>query len=381
MKKTGWIALALLLGLVPTQAQAIGWRKVSPALEETNQRLTGRIVDYTANHGKDNRIWSKSLYQRRDAYVYLPPRFDPHQKYPLLMWFHGFAEDEQQFLRHVAPLIDSAIVSGQLPPVIVVAPDGSCGGEPCVATPGSFFINSQLGAYEDFVLLDLWDFMSTHYPIRPEREAHVLAGVSMGGFAAFNLGIRHRYAFGVVVGIFPPLNLRWVDDQNDYQANFDPNHWGWRISRPRRGEPMGRLAGGLVTLRINHLLDPLFCDKGNLALVEVSRDNPIELIDRLGLKNGELAMYAAYGGQDEFNIDAQVESFLYLCKHRGIEIGVGHDPQGRHNLVTAQNLWPGIVRWLGPRLAPYSPASADPAPVAQTGPGERSSEEGAGGIP
>lgn len=369
MKKTGLLALVLLLVLIPGSVQAVGWRKASPALAETNRHLGGRVVDYTANHGHDNRIWSKSLYQRRDVYVYLPPSFDPKQCYPLVMWFHGFAEDEQQFLRHVAPMIDSAIVSGQLPPLIVVAPDGSCKGEPCIATPGSFFINSKLGDYEDFVLLDLWDFMITHYPIRKEREAHVLAGVSMGGFSAFNLGMRHRYAFGAVVGIFPPLNLRWVDEHGNYQSNFDPNHWGWRVNLPRR-EPFGRLAGGVVALRTKHLLEPLFCDKGNLALVEVSRDNPIELVDRLGIKKGELAMYVAYGGKDELNIDAQVESFLYLCKYRGLEVGVGHDPDGRHNLATAQRLWPGVVQWLAPLLAPFSPAS--PGRVGQDG-----GEEGA----
>src|SRR5262249_62399560 len=56
-----------------------------------------KIVDHTANHGKDNRIWSRSLYQRRDLYVYLPPGYDPSQRYPLILWLHGFTQDEQSF--------------------------------------------------------------------------------------------------------------------------------------------------------------------------------------------------------------------------------------------------------------------------------------------
>src|SRR5207244_8206233 len=88
---------------------------------------------------------------------------------------------------------------------------------------------------------------------------------------------------------------------------------------------------------------------------EISRENPIELIDRTRLRNGELAMYVAYGGRDEFNIDAQVESFLYLCKFRGITVAVGYDPIGQHDLDTAKRLLPDIYRWLSTLLAPYAP--------------------------
>ena len=42
----------------------------------------------------------------------------------------------------------------------------------------------------------------------------------------------------------------------------------------------------------------------------MSRDNPIEMLDTHDLKEGELDMLVAYGRKDEFNIDAQVESFL-----------------------------------------------------------------------
>ena len=66
-------------------------------------------------------------------------------------------------------------------------------------------------------------------------------------------------------------------------------------------------------------------------------------------------MYVAFGGCDEYNIHTQVESFLYLCKCRGLTVHVGYAPHGKHDLLTAKKLTPGIFEWLGPKLAPYSP--------------------------
>jgi hypothetical protein len=350
--------LALLL-LPAAQAGAQSWRKDTNEIEVINKRLSGHVVDYTANHGKDNRIWSRSLYQRRDLYVYLPPNFEPCKRYPIMLWLHGFAQDEQSFLHHVAPEIDAAICAGKVPPMIVAAPDGSLSGEPSCCAPGSFFLNSKAGAFEDFVLQDVWDFMCHHYPICHERCAHILAGVSMGGFAAYNFGIKHREAFGVVVGMFPPLNLRWVDDKGHYFSDFNPKHWGWRTKLDHGGEAIAKFYGGLMTLTMRNVLSPVF-GLGPEALEQVMMENPIEMVDRYRLHEGELAMYVAYAGQDEFNIHTQVDSFLYLCKCRGLTVCVGYEPWGHHDHVTAKRLTPGIFEWLGPKLAAYSPVPFTP---------------------
>src|SRR5262249_20104641 len=156
-----------------------------------------------------------------------------------------------------------------------------------------------------------WDFVAQHYPIRPERQAHILAGVSMGGFAAFNLGIRHRDAFGIAIGVHPPLNTRWLDSYGNYFAKFDPRNWGWRTEIGNPNEAIAHFACGLVKLRIKSFVEPLYGATDD-AITEIARQNPIELVDRTGLKNGDLAMYVGYGGKDEFNLAAQVESFLYL---------------------------------------------------------------------
>jgi S-formylglutathione hydrolase FrmB len=344
------VVLVLLLSLSP--ARGGGWC-TRGELARVNRELHGTVVDYTHNHGADRRIWSEALHQRRDLYVYLPPRFDPALSYPFVLWLHGFAQDEQSFIKEVIRPLDAAMAAGKLPPVIIAAPDGSLNGDPCLVTAGSFFVNSDAGRFEDYVMQDVWNFMMEHYPIRPEREAHVLAGVSMGGGGAYSLAIKYRDRVKVVVGIFPPLNTRWLDCHGRYFGNFDPACWGWRTDFSRRHEVVGRFYG-VVLIPMKRVVEPVY-GKGPDVAAKVSQENPIEMIDRLDLKPGELDMYIGYGGKDQFNVDAQVESFLYRARQRGLCLTVSYVPNGKHDLRTALKFFPSVVEWLTPRLAPYAP--------------------------
>jgi S-formylglutathione hydrolase FrmB len=348
VRRAGWPGALFVLCVVIGAARA-GIPRPTPSLVRTNDQLHGIVIDHTHNHGADRRIWSDALGQLRDLYIYLPPGFDPDQRYPLILWLHGFAQDEQSFLRDVILPLDEAMTAGKLPPAIIAAPDGSLNGSPCLITAGSFFLNSRAGRFEDFVMQDVWNFVHEHYPIRPEREAHVLAGVSMGGGAAFNLGIKYRDRVKIVIGIFPPLNSRWVDCHDRYFGNFDPHCWGWRNDFSRSHEVVGRFYG-VVTIRLRRVVEPIY-GRGPDVLEQVSLENPIEMMDRLDLKDGELDMYVAHGGRDQFNIDAQVESFLWHAQERGLHVGVGYDPHGKHDLPTAKKLLPGILNWLNPLLS------------------------------
>jgi pimeloyl-ACP methyl ester carboxylesterase len=352
VKGTGWIGVLLLLGLPLSSAQA-NWLD-KRELERVNRRLHGQVIDHTHNHGADRRIWSPALCQRRDLYVYLPPGFDPCQLYPVVVWLHGFAQDEHSFLNDVIEPLDRAIACGKLPRVIIAAPDGSLNGRACLFSAGSFFLNTKAGAFEDYLMQDVWGFLVEHYPIRPEPEAHVLAGASMGGGAAFNLGIKYRDRFKVVVGFFPPLNNRWVDCHGRYMRPFDPDCWGWRTDLSRGHEVVGRFYG-VVTIRVRQVVDPLYDRRAPQVIQELSRENPIEMLDSYGLRDGELAMFVAYSGRDQFNIGAQVESFLYVARQRGLHVDVAYDPEGKHDTATALKLYPCLLEWLAPRLAPYSP--------------------------
>jgi S-formylglutathione hydrolase FrmB len=356
VKTAGWIApvLTLLVGLAPAAANQHLPRPFE--LERLNRRLSGQVIDHTRHHGHDRRIWSEALGEKREMYVYLPPHFDPQKRYPLIIWLHGFAQDEHSFIEYVVGPLDEAMASGQLPPAIVAAPDGSLSGRAgfTFLSAGSFFVNSKAGRFEDYLMVDVWNFLHKHYPIRPEREAHVVAGVSMGGGAAFHTALKYRDRIGVVVGFLPPLNTRWVDCHGRYRSHFDPDCWGWRTDFGRGCEVVGRFYG-VVTIRLKRLFNPLYGRGDPDAVAKISEDNPIEMLTRLDVQPGELEMCVAYGAKDQFNLAAQVESFLFVARQRGLCVHVCYDPEGKHDFATTRRLFPCVQQWLAARLEPFAP--------------------------
>jgi S-formylglutathione hydrolase FrmB len=346
-------ALILLAGVTPAPAH---WHKRPLELNRVNRRLAGQVLDFTNNHGRDHRIWSEALQEKRDLYVYLPPHYDPNLHYPVVFWLHGFAQDEHSFIESVVQPLDEAMVTGVIPPMIVAAPDGSLRGRAgrTFLSPGSFFINSKAGDFEDYLMHDVWDFVFGHFPIRPEREAHVMAGASMGGGAAYHTAFKYRDRVGMAIGFMPPLNTRWEDCHGRYLANFDPECWGWRTDFSRGREPVGRFYG-IITIRLKRVFDPLYDRSDPRSVEQISEENPVEMLTRFDIKPGDLEMCVAYGGKDQFNLDAQAESFLYVAKERGLCVHVCYDPNGKHDLATAQQMFPCVLKWAGPRLWPYAP--------------------------
>ena len=61
-------------------------------------------------------------------------------------------------------------------------------------------------------------------------------------------------------------------------------------------------------------------------------------------------MTASFGGRDEFNIDAQVDSFLHRAREMGIPVEVDFDPSGKHDLVSGVRHFAASIQWVAPRL-------------------------------
>lgn len=347
--RAGWLLIPALILVQPVRASI-----PHPCqFTRINKQLAGQLVDYTRNHGRDRRIWSPSLHHKRDMYVYLPPGFDPGKQYPLAIYLHGFLSDEMDFVKTILKPLDEAIACGKLAPIIIAAPDGSPRGAECITTAGTFYVNSKLGAFEDYLVKDVYSFLMCNYPIRPEPEAHVLLGVSMGGGASFCKVMKHRDKFGIAAAFAPPLNLRWISCRGCYFDNFDPACWGWRTDYSNGREVVGIFFNGLVKIRLRTFVYPLY-GKGNPDMPAlVAKDNPVELLDTLDIPPGFAEFFVSYGSEDEFNLDAQIESFLYRARQRGIEVTVVCKPGGKHDEKTGLELLPSMIEWLAVRLEPY----------------------------
>jgi S-formylglutathione hydrolase FrmB len=364
VRSTLWIGatLALTLLALPVRGQqAIPEPLKPPApfrlapkreLARLNLKLNGQVLDFSHNHGADNRIYSPSLDDCRDLYVYLPPGYDPSQRYPLMIWLHGILQDERAFL-DIASYFDVAIAHGLLPPFVIAAPDGSITGRPSVRNAGSFYVNSNAGRFEDYIAVDVWNFVVENFSIRPEREAHVMAGASMGGFGAYNHAIKYRERFAIVVGIMPALNLRYIDCHDQYFAPFDPNCAAYN-DRYEPHRVVGKFWHGLLRVRQHRFVDPLY-GRSPSAIDRLAQESPVEMLDSYDVKPGELAMFIGYGTCDQFNLMAHGQSFAYRARERGLAVTVYEVPSGGHSSETGIKMFPAIVEWLGPQLRPYAP--------------------------
>lgn len=318
---------------------------------ELNRTICGQVLDFTSNHRVDNRIYSAALCSKRDLYVYLPPGYDGTTQYPVMIWMHGFGQDEKNFL-DLVPQFDRLIRCGQFPPMIIACPDGSVNGRPSLTNTGSFYLNSKAGRFEDWVMQDVWCFLNRTFAINPARGAHVLAGGSMGGFAAYNLGFKYRDRFGTLVGALPPLSLRYADCHGNYFGDYDPNCVIFREkSRPHM--IVGRFYS-VIMVQEKRMTRPL-TGRPHDAMAEIARENPIEMLDTYGIKPGEFNLYVGFAGKDEFNMDAQARHFIDYAFARGIEVTSYWIPDGDHSTETGVKLLPTIAAFLLKHVGPFAP--------------------------
>ena len=360
MRYTTAVLIVLVLA-PPTRAQYMGCVN----LDRVNSRLSGHVVDHTKNHGSDRRIFSTILGMPRDLYIYLPPHYDPRSAYPLVLFFHMASVNEHYFVgSELLSDLDSMIVRGEFPPAIVACPDGIYSGRDLVCDKHSFYINGLGGRFEDHIFQEVLPFLMANYTIRPERGAHCAVGTSAGGYGAMSLSIRHRD----FIGASPRWPGRSICGTRTWTATI-------RSSTPQR------IAGRRATTRMSSsppsiavssacarkYITPIF-GTGDDAVARIISTNPADLIFSTDLRPGELAIYVHYGCRDEYNFDAQDESFAWLAAQKGVEVTVARDPdEPGPRLLPRQR--PLRFLWLGRSLVPPAALPPPVSPAAPAPPG------------
>jgi S-formylglutathione hydrolase FrmB len=337
------IVLTLAIG------EAAYAQRVTPHhVDRLNALLAGRLLDFTHNHGQDNRRYSFLLRQPRDLYVYLPPGYSEWQSYPLVLWLHGAFGDEHVFLdQGQLEYLDELIRRGCAPPIIVACPDGTYCGENQLGAEHSLYLNGAGGLVQDHLLREVLPFLTASFSVAAERERHALIGISAGGAGAMNLLLKHPEFFGAAATIAGAVNLRYSNVQGDYLADFDPAAFRWKTAYDP-DEVIAQYWGGLISIRADRFIGPVF-GGGPEVVPRVMQENPADLLF-LRPPPMETPILLCYGGRDQFNMDAQGASFAWLAQSQGVAVEVRYDSQGDHTgdyFVRAQRqTW----RWLAKRL-------------------------------
>ncbi|MFC1716339.1 alpha/beta hydrolase [Candidatus Poribacteria bacterium] len=160
---------------------------------------------------KDNKLGDPDT---RDIVIYLPLSYNSSDKaYPVIYLLHGFGGDERSLVDEVGEqlaifLIDGLINAGSLKEMIIVMPDGRN------KYGGSFYLNSELaGNYEDYIAVELVDYIDSNYRTISHREGRAIAGASMGGYGSMTLAMKHPEVYSAVVSLSPPLGFETISEE------------------------------------------------------------------------------------------------------------------------------------------------------------------------
>lgn len=170
-------------------------------------------------------LHSDALGVDKDLKIYLPAGYDPAdaRRYPVFYYLHGLGGDENNWVNGAK--LDQAADALALE-AIVVMPDGDNNFyldspldtkfEACLKDGEGMFQPRQPRAktcvkaskYETYMTKDLIGFVDGKFKTIPTREGRGLAGMSMGGYGALILAMRHPQLFSAAAshsGLITPL--------------------------------------------------------------------------------------------------------------------------------------------------------------------------------
>jgi S-formylglutathione hydrolase len=155
----------------------------------------------------DDIIFSQSLGLDRSLGIYLPEGYDPASEagYPVVYFLHGALNGYPGYWTNfqMRTSLDNMIGSGQIEPLIMVTPDGLIG-----PYAGSYWTNSDLyGPFEDYVCRDVVAYMDSTYCTMPTRDFRCIQGLSMGGYGAMKIGLKHPETYRALASHSGPNEL------------------------------------------------------------------------------------------------------------------------------------------------------------------------------
>lgn len=156
---------------------------------------------------KNEKVYSKSLNKDVDVTLTLPSSYEKGKDYPVIYTLNGWSGNNRNFpdKMNIGELSDKY-------DIIYVSPDGGY---------DTWYISN-----ENFISNELIKYIDGKYKTDKKCEKRAITGLSMGGFGAFYLGIKHKDIFGNIGsmsggvnpqeykynwGIMKTINSNWED--------------------------------------------------------------------------------------------------------------------------------------------------------------------------
>lgn len=269
------------------------------------------------------RFASEALGVEKDVVVYTPVGYDSGKRYPVLYYLHGLGGSEEDWVGggHIAEVADKLRL-----PAIIVMPDGDNHFYADAATPTDYDACMRDGtglfdprapraktcvrtpSYERYITRDLIAWVDQTYRTITTREGRGIAGLSMGGFGALQLSMRHPELYAAAAS-HSGVDALLYAGPFPYEAGkvvleTDANNWGRMLG------PFGAWIRGVFGTDIERWRSY----------------DPAVLAQKL--TPGTLALYLDCGTEDEFALHNGAQYLHDTLTARGIEhawyLGPGH---------------------------------------------------------
>lgn len=180
--------------------------------------------------------------------IYLPPGYESSDRsYPVLYLLHGYSDDETGWIQFGEAnfIADKGIASGDVSPCIIVMPDGKV----------TWYSNSFDGKdpWEDMFIKEFIPFIEKEYRIRAKKEFRAIAGLSMGGYGALTLAMRHTDLFSSCVA----MSSGTFTDKEILEGNMYDRYFG-KLYGPK---PENTVSDAWKAYNPLHLLDSVDPEK------------------------------------------------------------------------------------------------------------------------
>ncbi|MBN2347753.1 MAG: hypothetical protein JXJ22_02880 [Bacteroidales bacterium] len=186
---------------------------LSQTFTELNSSIKGTV--YSSLEIKSKILGAPVRYT-----LYLPPGyFGNDRRFPVLYLLHGYGGDENSWTTRASihQIADSLIVNRMISPFIIVMPDAK----------GSYYINDykKLFPYEDFFIDEFIPVIDSLYKTQNQFSGRGIGGLSMGGFGAVVLPVKHPEAFGISLALSAAVRTDKMIvslTENKFASNFAP---------------------------------------------------------------------------------------------------------------------------------------------------------------
>jgi hypothetical protein len=167
------------------------------------------------------------------------------------------------------------------------------------------------------------------------------------------LALKHRELFGAIATLGGPLNMRYDNVEGRYLDDFNPATYRWKTTYDPN-EIAASYYCGLTHSRAKKYIQAVY-GTGPGVIAGIARDNPADLLFTTDLQPGELAIYANYPGKDNWNFDAQDQSFAWLAAQKGVSVTLVKVPNAQHSLRYFRSQQRPAYEWLNQHLLPPVP--------------------------